>query len=245
MNCALHTDTPAVAYCRTCGKALCEQCKRDVLGAIYCEPCLAARLQGAPQPQVQPAAAVHYVPVPDAPNPGIAAALGLLIPGVGAMYNGQFAKALVHVGIFVALIMASDKIAGEFGILIAFFVFYMGFDAFQTAKARQMGQPPPDPLGINRMFGIQEPPPSHPKPVVVAAQPGTVAGQQNVIVAPAVQPVAAPPADNSPTGAIVLISLGAIFLLANFGFFHVGRLWPLFLIGIGLWIAYKRTATRG
>ena len=44
MNCAVHTDTPAVAFCRTCGKALCENCKRDVMGAIYCEPCIAVRL---------------------------------------------------------------------------------------------------------------------------------------------------------------------------------------------------------
>ena len=44
MNCAQHTDTAAVAYCRTCGKALCEVCKRDVQGTIFCEPCLAARI---------------------------------------------------------------------------------------------------------------------------------------------------------------------------------------------------------
>ena len=49
MNCAVHNQTQAVAYCRTCGKALCEECKRDVMGAIYCEPCIAARLQGAPR----------------------------------------------------------------------------------------------------------------------------------------------------------------------------------------------------
>ncbi|MFI5104362.1 MAG: B-box zinc finger protein, partial [Terriglobales bacterium] len=82
MNCAVHSETPAVAFCRTCGKALCENCKRDVMGAIYCEPCIAARLQTPPP--VQPVA----VPaVPGAPNPGIAAFLGF-IPGVGAMYNG-------------------------------------------------------------------------------------------------------------------------------------------------------------
>jgi hypothetical protein len=44
MDCAQHTDTAAVAYCCTCGKALCAVCKRDVQGAIFCEPCLAARI---------------------------------------------------------------------------------------------------------------------------------------------------------------------------------------------------------
>jgi len=44
MNCTIHTDAPAVAYCRTCGTALCAACKRDVRGVIYCENCLAQRM---------------------------------------------------------------------------------------------------------------------------------------------------------------------------------------------------------
>ncbi len=44
MNCANH-DTAAVAFCRTCGKPLCGTCTRDVRGVVYCEPCLAARLE--------------------------------------------------------------------------------------------------------------------------------------------------------------------------------------------------------
>jgi len=42
MNCATHSDTAAVAFCRSCGKPLCNQCTRDVRGVIYCESCLAA-----------------------------------------------------------------------------------------------------------------------------------------------------------------------------------------------------------
>ena len=61
MNCATHNDTAAVAFCRTCGKPLCANCTRDVRGVVYCEPCLAARLEGtapvagfAPQQAVYP-----------------------------------------------------------------------------------------------------------------------------------------------------------------------------------------------
>src|SRR5205807_9563572 len=106
MNCAIHSQAPAVAYCRTCGKALCEECKRDVMGAIYCEPCIAARLQGA----VPAAAGVPLAPAPisGGPNPTVAALLGM-IPGVGAMYNGQFVKACIHVVIFVSLIAFQDR----------------------------------------------------------------------------------------------------------------------------------------
>jgi TM2 domain-containing membrane protein YozV len=245
MNCAVHTDTPAAAYCRTCGKALCENCKRDVMGAIYCEPCIAARLQGgAPMPG-QPVAAVPVV-VPGAPSPGIALLLGF-IPGVGAMYNGQFMKAFVHVGIFVMLIVAADHF-GIFGIMIAFWVWYMAFDAYKTAQARQLGLPLPDPLGIDRMFGLQETqgaataagfasPSTTATPGGAAVPPGTA----GVPVYP-VQTVAPPPAqENSPTGAVILIVLGVFFLLGTSGWLHTEHTWPLILIGIGVWLAYKRS----
>src|SRR5947209_18226044 len=116
MNCAIHTEVPAAAYCRTCGKGLCENCKREVAGMIYCEPCIAVRLHGAGATSLPGAA-----PPPGAPNAGLAALLGL-IPGVGAMYNGQFMKAFVHVVIFIVIIMASHH-SGVFGILIPFFIF--------------------------------------------------------------------------------------------------------------------------
>src|SRR4051794_1671746 len=134
MNCAVHNQTQAVAYCRTCGKALCEDCKRDVMGAIYCEPCIAARLQG--QPAAAAVAMPRPVAVPGTPSPVLAGIFGF-IPGVGAMYNGQFIKAFAHVVIFVLLVMATDNISGLFGMLIAFFVFYMAFEAYKTAEARR------------------------------------------------------------------------------------------------------------
>jgi hypothetical protein len=226
MNCAVHTDTPATAYCRTCGKALCENCKRDVQGAIYCEPCIAARLQG-----VQPTPAV----VSTAPSPGIALMLGF-IPGVGAMYNGQFIKGFVHVMIFVMLIIATDKGSDYFGILIPFFVFYMVFDAYKTAQARLLGQPAPDPLGIDKMFGLQESQPSATPAATAVSVPGTT-------VAPPPQPAPAS-TSNEPVGAIVLIVLGVAFLVGSMTHFHIGKLWPLVLIGTGLWIAYKRTTAK-
>ena len=233
MNCAIHTDTPAVAYCRTCGKALCENCKRDVMGAIYCEPCIAARLQGA-QPTPGTPTVVPVAVVQGTPSPGLAALLGM-IPGVGAMYNGQFVKAFIHVVIFAMLIVAQDYVYGPahalFGLLTAFFWFYMVFEAYKTANARQLGQPAPDPLGLDKLFGIHE---DH-------APAATTVGAQSV---PG-QPVPPPrPIDRAPTGAVLLVILGVFFLLGNFGLLHAGRLWPLFLIGLGLWIAYKRTPER-
>ena len=44
---------------------------------------------------------------PSGPNPTAAAVLGL-IPGVGAMYNGQFFKGLIHVVIFAVLVSITE-----------------------------------------------------------------------------------------------------------------------------------------
>lgn len=151
MNCANHPDAPVAAYCQNCGKALCANCVRSVAGVIYCEQCLAARLGIGAAPGAPPAGVPGTYPpgviVPGGPNPGTAFALGF-IPGVGAMYNGQFIKGMVHVLIFVILVSIAQH-HGVFGIFIFAWIAYQVFDAFQTAKARRDGLPLPDPFGLN------------------------------------------------------------------------------------------------
>jgi len=141
MDCVNHSGVQATAFCQNCGKALCGGCVRNVAGGqVLCEPC-AATWQAFQQPFV-PAHAGE-------PNPSAAAILGL-IPGVGAMYNGQFFKGLIHVVIFAVLI----SIAGHYPIFVLFiaaWVLYQSFEAFHTAKARRDGQPLPDPLGLNEV----------------------------------------------------------------------------------------------
>ena len=78
-------------------------------------------------------------------SPGLAFLLGL-IPGVGAIYNAQYAKGLVHVVIwgFLVSIVSSDAAGGLeplFGMLIAVWHFYMAFEAYHTAKKRALGEP--------------------------------------------------------------------------------------------------------
>jgi TM2 domain-containing membrane protein YozV len=112
---------------------------------VYCEQCLAERLGQGP---VAPGATGNAVPVmPSAPNPALALILGL-IPGVGAMYNGQYVKAIVHVLVFVVLVGFTNHY-GIFGIFIAAWVIYQAFEAYHTARARRFGMPLPDPFGLN------------------------------------------------------------------------------------------------
>ena len=142
MDCVNHSGVTASAFCQNCGRALCPNCVRyGVGGQVLCEPCNLA-WQAVPNPFVAP-------PV-SAPNPSVAAVLGI-IPGVGAMYNGQFFKGFIHVVIFAVLISITSTVHGIFGIFIGAWVIYQSFEAFHTAKARRDGQPLPDPLGLNEV----------------------------------------------------------------------------------------------
>lgn len=138
MNCTNHPDVPAVAYCRSCGQPLCAACQRPAQGSIYCQ-------QHAPAQQAAPHVAPPAPPAVSGTSPGLAFVLGL-IPGVGAIYNGQYVKGLVHVIIFGLLISITSSGGARgfeplFAFLIAIFYIYMPFEAYHTAKHRQTGQP--------------------------------------------------------------------------------------------------------
>jgi hypothetical protein len=170
----------------------------------------------------------------------LAAILGF-IPGVGAFYNGEYTKGFIHVLIFATLIWAADHVSGVFGIGIAAFVLYMPIEAYRTAKARQMGVQPPDPFGFNSVnfFGSATQPVAQP---VAAA--GTVPGSLPVEGQVVQQVSPEDPPSRVPVGAIILIGLGVIFLLDQFGWFRFdwfGRFWPLILIAVGVSVLMKRT----
>ena len=201
MKCSNHPLADSVAFCGQCGRALCADCKREVSGMVYCETCLAARLQAHTLPPI--------LGPNVGPNPGLALFLGF-IPGVGAIYNGQVVKGMVQVLIFGSLIALSDRVGGPldtiFGLGAAAFYFYMVIDSYQTARRRLLGQPVEEWLGLGE-FKM-----------------------------------------NAPIGAALLIGLGALFLLDNFGihvFRHISRFWPVLLIVIGIILLQRRTGGGG
>jgi len=253
MNCATHNQTAAAAYCRTCGKPLCAACVRDIRGAIFCEQCLADRMGTALPPAPPPGTKIPNLPFAErVPSPGMAAILGF-IPGVGAMYNGQFMKGFLHVMAFVCLIWMADHF-GPIMIPVFFaYFFYLVFDAYKTAHALELGQPVPDPFGFERMFGPTPRPhysaAAPPAPGAVVTPPGS--GTANFVPVQGTGAAAAelPPQPRSgiPTGAIVLIGLGVLFFLNTFGWLEFGlnRFWPIILIGFGGWMFAKRWGVVG
>jgi Domain of unknown function (DUF5668) len=210
MKCAVHTEVDATGYCRNCGKALCAVCVRPVHDVLYCEDCLASVLGHPAATAAAPQAAAFAEEATTTPaahasvsdrkkynSPGVAFILGFVFPGLGAVYNGEYNKALIHIVVFVTFILGlssdmDDGMKAVLGILLAGFIFYMAFDAMRTAQSKQRGETLADPLESW--------------------------------------------SKNQPVGPIILIVLGAIFLLHNFDwfpFYRLGRFWPLILIIVG------------
>ena len=215
MKCAVHSDVDAVGYCRNCGKAMCQACVRPVHDVLYCEDCL-GRVMGhaapAPPPSaaaVPPPPAAGYPPpsgpLPATPSgsPAIAFILGFF-PGLGAVYNAEYNKALIHIVIFATLILglssdADGGIKAMLGILLGGFVIYMAFDSMRSARAKLSGETHSDPLEDW--------------------------------------------SKNRPIGPMILIGLGALFLLNNFhvfDFLRIREFWPLILIAVGILMFRKR-----
>jgi TM2 domain-containing membrane protein YozV len=198
MKCAAHPEMEATGFCRNCGKPLCPECTREVRGALYCEGCLAAMLGGS---------AEVAAPGKAEQNPGLAAVLGF-IPGLGAVYNGEYIKALIQVLVFGGLIAIlttdlSSSLYALFGIALGAFYFYMPVDAYRVAKARREGAPEAASL--------------------------------------------VPQESRKPIGPYVLIALGVLFLLANFGLLEkewIAKGWPIGLIVLGVWLLYSRVGRR-
>ena len=220
MKCAVHGEVDAIGYCRNCGKAMCAACVRPVRDVYYCEDCLAQVMAIAAPPAITTAAVAGAVPPVALPtpvgtvskpvaNPVVAFILGL-IPGLGAIYNSEYNKALIHIMIFAGIILGLSSDFGQgltpiFVLAVVVFPFYMAIDAMRVARARATGEQLSDPFEAWTK--------------------------------------------NRPVGPIILIGLGALFLLNNFGvfdFFRVRQIfWPVALIGVGFLMLRNRVSGRG
>lgn len=218
MSCANHPDAAVAQYCRTCGKPLCANCTRAVHGVTYCESCLAERLQGVQPPQ----AAYQQVkesPAPGSgPNPALAGILAGFFPfGVGAVYSGQYAKGLAHLVTFAVLVWGASSARGGFETVFGLGIAF--FYIYQIVDAVRSAKAIQMGLPAPDPFGLAQ----------------TFGAGEKVDTT------------KVPTAAIVLIGLGAIFLLHTMGgwFFELDRFWPVILIGLGVWLFARRSGMVG
>ena len=230
MNCANHADASAVAYCRTCGKALCANCTRPVRGVIYCEDCLGAKMEGSCRrqrrdsfPARTPAGAPRQRRAASASRlPAVAADQTRRWPeflpdsfpfGVGAVYTGPICQgtgAPGHLRLADRRMQAPATRHGEaLGVICGFGIAF--FYRLPDHRRGALGARDPDGAADSRSL-----------------RPGgnvSAAGRRSR-------------RSKIPMGAIVLILIGVLFLLHTLGLTEFGfdRFWPLILIGLGGWL---------
>jgi Domain of unknown function (DUF5668) len=145
----LPSGARVAGYCRACGKALDQASIRTAGGTIYCQEHVP---MDAPESSSESPYAGGYPYTssspPPAANPDVSPPLAFIlgfIPGVGAIYNGQYVKGLIHVviiGLIISL-LSNNSVAGFeplVALLLSAFWIYMPFEAYHTAKYRRSGQ---------------------------------------------------------------------------------------------------------
>jgi hypothetical protein len=162
------------------------------------------------QPPPPPRRSPYAAPADSSISPGLAFVLGL-IPGVGAIYNGQYVKGLLHVLVFGVLLSIANSDMGESGksieiiavMLAVAWVPYMAFEAYHTAKKRMAGET------LDEFSSL-------------------VPNRMNAAF---------------PTGPVIMITIGVLFLLSNLNILRVSdvvRFWPVLLIGSGVYQLWLR-----
>lgn len=139
MNCAYHGQNVATVNCNGCGKPLCPSCDHRVKGFPYCQDCIVSGVE-----LLRNQTKTNYSTVVKSnTSPTIATLLSLICPGLGAAYNGQTTKALIHFAVFVGLIqmaILSKMPLFAFGFLGMWL--YTAVDAWKTAKLIRSGVTP-------------------------------------------------------------------------------------------------------
>ncbi|HUA57807.1 MAG TPA: B-box zinc finger protein [Verrucomicrobiae bacterium] len=221
MNCQVHPEVPASAYCRSCGKPVCDQCRRDAFGTVYCADHVPGTAPAADAPPPgDTAGAPNAPPPPYYPpsgttevSPPLAFFLGV-IPGVGAIYNGQYAKGLVHAFIWGILMSIANSRAANgveavfVGAIIAWW-FYMALEAYHTARKRRLGETVDEYSSLIDFSG----------------------NKTNVSVA-----------------GVALILVGILLLLHTLDlldFERIARFWPVVLIAAGAYLLWGRLMGEG
>jgi hypothetical protein len=132
---------------------------------------------------------------------------------VGAIYNGQYTKGLAHLGIFILLVIGANQPEP------LDWICGIGIAAFVIYQII-------DAVRTAKALQVGQPAPD-PFGLATMFSPG---GERSDFT------------KGIPTGAVVLIALGVLFLLHNLGFWFlsVDRLWPIILIVLGVWLLVKR-----
>lgn len=138
MNCAYHSYNAANVNCNGCGKPLCPACDHRIKGFPYCQDCI---VEGVEMLRHRNQSSYSSY-VKSQTSPFIAFILSVC-PGLGAAYNGQTFKALVHFGVSVGMlqVMIDKKMPIFFFGFLGMWLF-SAIDAWKTARMIRRGVTP-------------------------------------------------------------------------------------------------------
>jgi len=139
MYCAYHPKNPAVVQCNQCARWLCPACDHRIRGFPFCQECIVAGVELL-RSQNQPNASQV---IRRKSSPFVATLLSF-VPGLGAAYNGQTAKAIVHFAIFASFFQMAVLTQGlHFFVLGVFGTWlFAAVDACRTAQLMRAGLSP-------------------------------------------------------------------------------------------------------
>src|SRR6185369_9233140 len=154
MYCSYHAKNPAVVQCNQCARWLCPACDHRVRGFPFCQDCIVAGVELLRHHSSSSATNI----LRRKSSPFIATLLSF-VPGLGAAYNGQTSKAIVHFAIFASFFQMAVVTLNQG---MYFFVLgvigtwlFAAVDACRTAQLMRSGLSPDaeDDVIARRLYG--------------------------------------------------------------------------------------------
>lgn len=142
MYCTYHPSNSARVKCASCSRALCTYCDHRIKGYPYCQDCIVSGIESLSRTASTQDGARSRAGI---------AALCALIPGLGAVYNRQNIRAIVHFVVTMGLFRLSSipGMAGFFALAGFTFYIYTIVDAYRTADLIARGE---DPIALDERF---------------------------------------------------------------------------------------------
>lgn len=127
--------------CSQCARPLCAACDHRIRGFPFCQDCIVAGVEMLRYQQSRP---TDQSVIRRKTSPFVATLLSFFVPGLGAAYNGQTSKAIVHFAIFASFFQMAVVTDG-----VTFFVLgvigtwlFAAVDACRTAQLMRAGLAP-------------------------------------------------------------------------------------------------------
>ena len=141
MNCSYHLKNPATVQCSQCARALYPACDHRIRGFPFCQDCIVA---GVEMLRYQRSQTSDANVIRRQTSPFIATFLSLFVPGLGAAYNGQTSKAIVHFAVFASFFQMAVVTNGVAIFVLGVFGTWLfaGVDACRTAQLMRAGLAP-------------------------------------------------------------------------------------------------------